>query len=197
MPSERGALPTTAAATASASTTKATSLSVEEIAALKFIREEEKLAHDVYVTLYDQWGLPIFQNIAIVRRGEAHSAPVRVDPDQIRQVLLNLVVNAAEAMEGRGTLTLTTRLTDGGRAAELDITDTGCGISRENLEQLFEPFFTTKEGHGTGLGLSISRGIIENHGGHVWVESTPGQGTTFSIRLPLADAQALAEATTP
>src|SRR5208337_4574723 len=112
------------------------------------------------------------------------------DADQLQQVLLNLVVNAVDAMDGRGKLTLTTHPADGGHALQIDVADTGCGISAENLDHLFEPFFTTKEtGRGTGLGLSISRGIVENHGGTIWADSAVATGTTFSIQLPAAQAQ--------
>jgi two-component system NtrC family sensor kinase len=89
-------------------------------------------------------------------------------------------------MGSKGRLTLCTRPNEGGGVL-IAISDTGCGISADNLDRLFEPFLTTKEGQGTGLGLSISRGIIENHGGSIWAESTVGQGTTFSVSLPAAE----------
>jgi signal transduction histidine kinase len=113
-------------------------------------------------------------------------------PSQINQVLLNLITNAVQAMpEERGTLTLTTR-TDGDGVA-VDVADNGSGIPPDVLSKIFDPFFTTKEiGKGTGLGLSISYKIIEQHGGKISVESTPGAGTKFTVWLPLvppAEAQ--------
>jgi signal transduction histidine kinase len=113
-------------------------------------------------------------------------------PSQINQVLLNLITNAVQAMpEERGTLTLTTR-TDGDGIA-VDVADNGSGIPPDVLSKIFDPFFTTKEiGKGTGLGLSISYKIIEQHGGKISVESTPGAGTKFTVWLPLvppAEAQ--------
>ena len=105
-------------------------------------------------------------------------------PSQINQVFMNLLVNAGQAIEGRGTITLRT-----GREEErgwVEVSDTGKGIEAENLKRIFDPFFTTKPvGKGTGLGLSLSYGIIKKHHGQIEVKSTPGQGTTFRVWLPL------------
>lgn len=113
---------------------------------------------------------------------------VEGDPDKLRQVFLNLAVNAVDAMKKEGgTLTVRTRLYDSGPegAVEVSFTDTGCGIRPEDIERIFDPFFTTKdEGEGTGLGLSISYGIISDHNGRMWVESAEGKGSTFHIVLP-------------
>jgi signal transduction histidine kinase len=99
---------------------------------------------------------------------------------------MNIIINAAEAMEGQGELLTTTRLSQDNRFVEVEFTDSGCGISQGNLKRLFEPFYTTKEvGHGTGLGLAISYGIIEKHQGSIKVRSVPGKGTTFIIQLPI------------
>jgi signal transduction histidine kinase len=108
-----------------------------------------------------------------------------VDGDQIQQVFMNILLNAADAMAGNGgNLTIKTDLKDG--LAEVSFTDTGCGISKEHLSRLFSPFFTTKEtGKGTGLGLAISYGIVQSHGGDIEVESQVGKGSTFRIRLPI------------
>jgi len=98
-----------------------------------------------------------------------------------------MVLNAADAMEGKGILTVKT----GHSTTEVKITisDTGCGISPENLSRIFDPFFTTKEeGKGTGLGLSTSYGIIKNHHGDIEVESEIGKGTTFIIKLPIKNS---------
>jgi two-component system NtrC family sensor kinase len=127
----------------------------------------------------------LFLNIETIRDYGADIRLVRADPGQLEQVFINLIFNAAEAMQGKGRLTISTEAVDRGDGVRLAFADTGCGISADNLERLFEPFFTTKDvGHGTGLGLSVSRGIIENHGGSIWATSRVGEGTTFFIRLP-------------
>jgi two-component system, NtrC family, sensor kinase len=104
---------------------------------------------------------------------------------QLNQVWLNLLVNAAQAVGGEGEVRITTRIE--GDSVVVAISDNGCGIPAEHLGKIFDPFFTTKPvGEGTGLGLSISYGIIERHGGTVTAESQLGEGTTFSVRIPLA-----------
>jgi two-component system NtrC family sensor kinase len=106
------------------------------------------------------------------------------DKNQLQQVLINLSLNACEAMPNGGTLMLTTSLVDGRIVVE--VIDTGCGIKKEHLDKVLEPFFTTKPvGKGTGLGLSVSYGIVEQHGGTLEVESQEGKGTTFKITLPV------------
>ena len=128
----------------------------------------------------------LFQNIKISRSFCSSPPQVMVDKAQIQQVLMNIVFNAAEAMEGYGDLIISTRVAEADQFMEIEFTDTGCGIPEENLERLFEPFFTTKEvGHGTGLGLAISYGIIQRQGGDIEVKSQVGKGTTFTIRLPI------------
>jgi two-component system NtrC family sensor kinase len=103
------------------------------------------------------------------------------------EVLINMIINAADAMaKGGGELGVKTCLTEDGKAVEISISDTGCGISKENLEKVFDPFFTTKEvGKGTGLGLAVTYGIVDGHNGSIDVESEVGKGTMFVIRLPL------------
>jgi CheY-like chemotaxis protein len=119
---------------------------------------------------------------------------VEADPGQIGQVLLNLAVNARDAMTAGGTLTIRTR--NDGRCAVLEVSDTGIGIDPETQEQIFDPFFTTKDvGEGTGLGLSTVYGIVTQSGGTMSVQSAPGEGATFSIRLPATDAVATAHGT--
>ena len=129
---------------------------------------------------------PLFQNVKI-RKVICPSLPkVVMDVGQIQQVFTNIVLNAAEAMEGKGELTVTTRMTPDNEYVEIEFTDTGCGIPAESREKIFDPFYTTKEiGRGTGLGLSISHGIIARHNGTVEVRSEPAKGTTFLVRLPL------------
>jgi two-component system NtrC family sensor kinase len=111
-----------------------------------------------------------------------------IDANQIQEVAVNLIVNAMDAMPNGGELTISSRTCDenGTPWAEFCITDTGCGIPPENLERIFDPFFTTKqEGTGTGLGLAVNYGIVTKHGGQINVSSKVGQGTAFTVRLPL------------
>jgi len=110
---------------------------------------------------------------------------LRCLPAQLNQVFMNLLVNAAHAIEGQGTITIRTGVWN--EEARVEVTDTGKGIPAHQLTRIFDPFFTTKPvGVGTGLGLSISYGIIQKHGGRIEVESEPGKGTTFRICLPLS-----------
>lgn len=107
------------------------------------------------------------------------------DLQQLQQVFLNLIINAEQAIGDSGIIIVKSRATDNG-FIRTDIIDNGPGIAQEHLEQIFDPFFTTKEaGRGTGLGLSIVYGIIEKHGGYIEVASTLGEGTTFSVYLPV------------
>ncbi|MDH5297970.1 MAG: response regulator, partial [Desulfobulbaceae bacterium] len=109
--------------------------------------------------------------------------PVMVDPLQIEQVFMNLLINANHAMPDGGTITLSGR--SQGDTVEVDITDTGTGISQKNLSKIFDPFFTTKkEGEGTGLGLAVCHSIVEHNGGAMRVASREGEGTIFTIALP-------------
>jgi signal transduction histidine kinase len=109
---------------------------------------------------------------------------VRCSPSQINQVFLNLIVNAAQAIEQQGTITLRTSASKS--HVKIEIADTGKGIPDEVLPNIFDPFFTTKDiGEGTGLGLSIAYRIVQQHGGSLNVESAPGQGTKFIMTLPL------------
>lgn len=116
-----------------------------------------------------------------------------VNANQIQQVLMNLIVNARQAMENGGTLYLAVRPNDETAMAEISVRDTGCGIPTDKLRQIFEPFFTTKEADpqgqgGTGLGLALCREIIEAHKGRIRVDSAVGKGTTFTLKLALAHA---------
>jgi len=120
----------------------------------------------------------------------------RVNPAQIQQVLLNLVINARQAMPEGGTVKVRVGQDPGGRLAEVSIADTGQGIAPGDLRRIFEPFFTTKSGPdetglgGTGLGLSVCREIVEGHRGRLRAESRMGRGTTFTLRLPACPAPA-------
>ena len=110
---------------------------------------------------------------------------VLIDEYQILQVLVNLITNAVQSMQGGGTLFMATRLGSGGDAVEISVMDTGKGIPPEFLPHIFDPFFSTKGEGGTGLGLSVSCGIIRKHNGDIRVESKVGVGTTFTIELPV------------
>jgi two-component system NtrC family sensor kinase len=137
------------------------------------------------VSLVDDQAL--FHNIRIVRHLSPDLPAVFMDPSQIQQVFMNMILNAAEAMKGGGQLTLTTRQVPADGAVEVEFTDSGHGIKEEDLDRIFSPFFTTKEvGHGTGLGLAISYGIVKEHKGTITVASEEGQGATFTICLPVS-----------
>jgi two-component system NtrC family sensor kinase len=126
------------------------------------------------------------KNISIIRDYDPKLPHIYSDAPQLRQVILNFLINATQAIGQDGHITITTR----GRntdAVDLLFSDTGCGIPEENLRKIFDPFFTTKPpGQGTGLGLSICHGIIVRLGGTITVESAVGRGTTFTITLPLS-----------
>lgn len=128
----------------------------------------------------------LFHNIEIEKDFVGSLPLVEVDPTQIQQVFMNMIINAADAMQGSGRLTLETRFDPVDKSVDVIITDTGHGIKEEDMPKLFDPFFTTKEvGHGTGLGLAISYGIIRAHNGTIFVESEVGKRTTFIISLPV------------
>jgi signal transduction histidine kinase len=111
-----------------------------------------------------------------------------LDENQMEQVFVNIMLNAAEAIEEKGQITISSYMNPAGKVIIVCIQDTGCGIAAENLPKLFEPFFSTKS-KGTGLGLAVSYGIVRNHGGNIQVSSTPGKGTCFTIELPVQDAE--------
>ena len=128
----------------------------------------------------------LFHNIQI-HTNLAELPMIIIDPSQVERVFMNIILNAAEAMNGNGTLSITSYYDSAESMVEVQVTDTGQGISEENLEKIFDPFFTTKDvGHGVGLGLAISYGIIREHNGTTTVKSTLGKGTTFTVRLPVS-----------
>ena len=144
-------------------------------------------------------------NISVITPPSRSAGWVNVDRAQLEQVILNLAVNARDAMPNGGQLTLATATVEGdgsgegagpatlpaGRFVQLIVSDTGVGMDPATQARIFEPFFTTKPvGEGTGLGLSTVYGIVEQHDGHVVVESAPGQGTTFRVYLPRVDEPA-------
>jgi signal transduction histidine kinase len=112
--------------------------------------------------------------------------PVRGNENRIQQVFFNLILNARDAMPKGGWLTIATRA-DEDDTVIVEVRDTGHGIRREDVKRIYDPFFTTKGiGRGTGLGLSVSYGIVQEHGGAIFVDSAPGKGTTFQVALPAA-----------
>jgi len=129
-----------------------------------------------------------FRNISIEKQLVPQLPEILADTDQIQQVFINIVLNAAEAMVKGGSLTIETGLSSTGEFVEVNFSDTGPGIPEQNRERIFDPFFTTKE-QGTGLGLSISYGIIEQHSGTISVDSIMGKGSTFTISLPILTSE--------
>jgi two-component system NtrC family sensor kinase len=123
-------------------------------------------------------------NIKFIKNYTPNLPEIETDANQLRQVLLNIINNAIDAINPPGKITISTSYNDD--QIIIAVTDTGKGISKEMMEKIFLPFFTTKEvGKGTGLGLSVSYGIIKNLGGKIEVESVVGKGTTFTIILPI------------
>ena len=134
----------------------------------------------------------LFQDVTIARNYSGRIPQLLLDPNQIEQVLVNMLVNAGHAMRGEGMVMVVTGIDPSQGMAFLEISDNGCGIPEANLDRIFDPFFTTKSNKGTGLGLSVSYGIIQEHGGHIEVQSQEGAGTTFTILFPIPEADATA-----
>ena len=158
---------------------------------MKFARQEKALFEPIGINEVVDDACTIInhqletQQVKIIKDLDAQLPTIQGNPNQLQQVLMNLMMNAQQAMEGQpGTVTVRTRRT--GERIEIVVRDDGPGIPEENRRKLFEPFFTTKPtGQGTGLGLSVSFGIIQDHRGEISVESEVGQGTDFVIRLPV------------
>ena len=158
---------------------------------LNFARQQEILAQDTDLpALVGEVLIKVnhrkrFDKIQIVREFSPDLPHIQADPAQLQQVFINLLNNAADAMESGGTITISAEPLDA-KTVEIRVKDTGSGITPENLEKLFTPFFTTKPaGKGTGLGLSIVYGIIKMHYGQIHAQSQVGQGTTIVITLPV------------
>ena len=140
----------------------------------------------------------VLGEVEITRRYDQDFPEILVDPDQIEQVFVNMIVNSCQAMPEGGKLTITLEADYPGNLVKAVIADSGQGISQQNLLKIFDPFFTTKHEAadglaGTGLGLSVSYGIIENHGGRITVESEINRGTAFTIELPLICPEQVSE----
>ncbi|MFZ5804265.1 MAG: response regulator [Acidobacteriota bacterium] len=130
----------------------------------------------------------VHENVSIIVDTGSKPLPVHADRGQLEQVLLNLVVNASDAMPQGGKIEVRCGQ-NGKKEVWFEVSDTGCGISEEILDKIFDPFFTTKDrGHGSGLGLSVVHGIVTGHGGRIEVNSEVGKGSTFRIYLPCASA---------
>ena len=130
----------------------------------------------------------LFQNIDIEVDLDASLPLVQSDIQQLNHLFMNIILNAAQAMEEKGKLTVKSSLMPDGNRVCIEISDTGPGIPEDILPHIFEQFFTTKEeGKGTGLGLSLAYSIVKNHGGNIMAKNKPGQGTTFIIEFPIAD----------
>ena len=159
---------------------------------LRFARQEKTVLEPIEVNRVVEDAIAIvshqleLQQVKIRKQLALDLPMVRGHADQLQQVLMNLMINAQDAMEGSpGTVTITTALSDADRI-EVRVTDTGPGIPKEIQGKLFEPFFTTKpRGKGTGLGLAVTYGIVKDHGGEIRLHSEPGHGATFIITLPL------------
>jgi len=160
-------------------------------ALLNFARAAEPRRSAIQITDCIEDVLSVLQlqidkdEIAIQRQYDPDLPRIGIDPHQMRQVFMNLLINAHQAIRKQGTIFIAT-----GRQADDRITatirDTGTGIPEDNLEKIFDPFFTTKTSdQGTGLGLSVSYGIVKQHGGDILVQSTTGRGTAFTVVLPL------------
>lgn len=128
----------------------------------------------------------LFHNISVKKKMAPFIPLVMADAQQLGHVFMNIIINAAQAMNGDGTISITTRESATKDRVLIEIADTGPGMSAEDLDHIFEPFFTTKEeGQGTGLGLSVVYGIVENHGGTISARSILGRGSTFTIEFPI------------
>ncbi|MDH3838559.1 MAG: ATP-binding protein, partial [Desulfobacteraceae bacterium] len=126
-----------------------------------------------------------FLNINLVKKMSDDMMLIRADKNQLIQVIINLTMNAIDAMDRKGTLTFRTYRNKPHRKVYIEVSDTGCGIPEENLSKVFDPFFTTKGPEkGTGLGLSTSYGIVKENGGRISIKETSSRGTTVLIELP-------------
>ena len=151
---------------------------------------KEKL--DIHAVIEDVIGFvrhhSNLETIQIETRLADRLPPVLMDEKKIKQVLINLLMNAIHAVERNGAIKIATGINESASRVTVEVSDTGHGIDRKNLTRIFDPFFTTKPtGEGTGLGLSVSYGIIKGHGGNITVKSEPGKGAAFTLFLPITE----------
>jgi two-component system NtrC family sensor kinase len=169
---------------------------------LEFSRQTELDREPMDINRLVRYTVSLVENQALIKGVSLNFEPgeglptITLDRNQMQSVLLNIIINALDATEPGGSITITSGIgvstsKPGQNGIEILCTDTGCGIAPENLNRLFDPFFTTKDvGHGTGLGLSVSYGIVERHGGTIWVQSKVGKGSTFKVWLPIEEQSA-------
>jgi signal transduction histidine kinase len=154
---------------------------------LKMIDFNATIEHSIQMVEHQPEG----KNIRIVRQLDPAVPPLPHDPDQMQQVLRNLLLNSMDAISGEGEIRISTRLVSpqshSSRApssVEMVVSDTGAGMAPDQLVRIFKPFFTTKTS-GSGLGLAVTKRVIDQHGGSIHVESEAGRGTRFTVRLPV------------
>ena len=160
---------------------------------LDFARQTRPETETIHLNELVEDCVRLMENQALVRgvslefSGKADLPEVTVDRNQIQSVIINMMINALDATQADGSITVSTDMSlSESPGVEISVADTGCGIAATDMERLFDPFFTTKEvGKGTGLGLSVSAGIIERHGGSITVRSTVGAGSIFTVWLPV------------
>ncbi|MBT3258390.1 MAG: hypothetical protein HN366_18300 [Deltaproteobacteria bacterium] len=163
---------------------------------LDFAREQEPEMTPVDINDIMESALGIVENefhLRHVRIKKALSEDMVntfLDKNQIEQVFINLLLNALQAVDDRGLVTVQSAVDGKARRVHVEIADNGCGIAAENLKRIFEPFFSTKA-DGTGLGLAVSYGIVRNHKGNIQVFSEPGQGTLFVVEFPMLPSKSL------
>jgi two-component system NtrC family sensor kinase len=157
---------------------------------LEFSRDREPQKEMVNPNMILEKALKILENefrlhhIKIEKHLSDDLRETMLDENQIEQVFVNLLLNAVQAIEEKGVITVTSRMNQNREKALIEITDTGSGIAPENLEKIFEPFFSTKP-KGTGLGLAVSYAIVKNHGGDITALSKPGEGARFVLEFPI------------
>jgi two-component system NtrC family sensor kinase len=156
---------------------------------LDFTRPKEPVRKPLDLVKVVEESLPLIRNKLSLNNIEVENLmnpipEIMADPAHMKQVFLNLLINACEAMEEGGTLTIRTGYDEGENKATVSVRDTGVGIEAGNLARIFDPFFSTKE-KGTGLGLSVVNGIVTRHNGKVEVETAPGKGTEIRVTLPI------------
>jgi len=163
---------------------------------LEFTRQTRHLMqpHDINEvisrTLFLLENQSLFQNIEIEKKFGDSLPPVQADIQQLNHLFMNIILNAAQAMDGRGKLTIETHKVSGKEQIGIEISDSGPGIPEDVIPHIFDPFYTTKEeGKGTGLGLSLAYGIVENHGGRITVRNQSGGGAAFNTVLPIATGE--------